>query len=168
MKKTNSLYHGHRFPAVVMSCAVRRYFRFSFSLRDIEELLLERGVAITYETIRWAPVQIGAPGRLSSGFDERDQAMGKPVDIDRLFNGRHSDREVIVLCVRWYTNRTVIGRRVRRRRPRRARKHASRGFHATHDGAALGEPASRASPAQSFLIASNLLLTRVSFRLATL
>ena len=52
MKKTKSLYHGHRFPAVVISCAVRWYFRFSLSLRDIEELLLERGVVVTYETIR--------------------------------------------------------------------------------------------------------------------
>ena len=52
MKKTKSLYHGHRFPAVVISCAVRWYFRFSLSLRDIEELLFERGVVVTYETIR--------------------------------------------------------------------------------------------------------------------
>jgi putative transposase len=52
MKKTKSLYHGHRFPAVVISCAVRWYFRFKLSLRDIEELLLERGVVVTYETIR--------------------------------------------------------------------------------------------------------------------
>src|ERR1700756_1771680 len=52
MKKTKSLYHGHRFPAVVISCAVRWYFRFSLSLRDIDELLLERGVVVTYETIR--------------------------------------------------------------------------------------------------------------------
>jgi putative transposase len=52
MKKTKSLYHGHRFPAVVLSCAVRWYFRFSLSLRDVEELLLERGVVVTYETIR--------------------------------------------------------------------------------------------------------------------
>ncbi|MFC6144067.1 IS6 family transposase, partial [Paraburkholderia silvatlantica] len=52
MKKTRSLYHGHRFPAVVISCAVRWYFRFNLSLRDIEELLLERGVVVTYETIR--------------------------------------------------------------------------------------------------------------------
>jgi transposase-like protein len=28
--------------------------------------------------------------------------MSKLTDIDRLFNGRHFDREVIVLCVRWY------------------------------------------------------------------
>jgi transposase-like protein len=52
MKKMKSLYHGHRFPAVVISCAVRWYFRFNLSLRDIEELLLERGVVVTYEPIR--------------------------------------------------------------------------------------------------------------------
>jgi hypothetical protein len=32
--------------------AVRWYFRFRLGLRDIEELLLERGVMVTYETIR--------------------------------------------------------------------------------------------------------------------
>ena len=52
VKKTKSLKHGHRFPAVVISCAVRWYFRFSLSLRDVEELLHERGVVVTYETIR--------------------------------------------------------------------------------------------------------------------
>jgi putative transposase len=52
MKKSKSLYYGHRFPAGVISCAVRWYFRFQLSLRDIEELLLERGVVVTYETIR--------------------------------------------------------------------------------------------------------------------
>jgi putative transposase len=52
MKKTKSLYPSHRFPAVVISCAVRGYFRFNLSLRDVEELLLERGVVVTYETIR--------------------------------------------------------------------------------------------------------------------
>src|ERR1700730_16722796 len=52
MKKSKSLYYGHRFPAEVISCAVRWYFRFQLSLRDIEELLFERGVIVTYETIR--------------------------------------------------------------------------------------------------------------------
>ncbi|MBB5429828.1 transposase-like protein [Paraburkholderia sp. JPY158] len=46
MKKRKSHYHGHRFPTIVISCAVQ-YFRFSLSLRDIEELLLERGVVVT-------------------------------------------------------------------------------------------------------------------------
>jgi transposase-like protein len=31
-----------------MNCAVRWYFRFQLSLRDIEELLFERGVVVTY------------------------------------------------------------------------------------------------------------------------
>ena len=52
MKKSKSLYYGHRFPAGVISCALRWYFRFQLSLRDIEELLFERGVIVTYETIR--------------------------------------------------------------------------------------------------------------------
>jgi putative transposase len=52
MKKTQSLYHGHRFPAAVISHAVRWYFRFHLSLRDIEELLFEHGVVVSYESVR--------------------------------------------------------------------------------------------------------------------
>ncbi|WP_213309269.1 IS6 family transposase [Paraburkholderia sacchari] len=52
MKKIKSPYHGFRFPAAVISCAVRWYHRFNLSLRDIEELLLERGVSVTYELVR--------------------------------------------------------------------------------------------------------------------
>ena len=52
MKNAKSLYHGHRFPAAVISCAVRWYFRFPLSLSDIEELLFERGVIVSYETVR--------------------------------------------------------------------------------------------------------------------
>jgi putative transposase len=52
MKKSKSLYHGHRFPIEVISCAVRWYFRFRLSLRDVEELLSERGVIVIFETIR--------------------------------------------------------------------------------------------------------------------
>ncbi|ATF90566.1 IS6 family transposase [Burkholderia gladioli] len=50
--KPNALYRGHRFPAAIISQAVRWYFRFQLSLRDIEELLFERGVIVSYETIR--------------------------------------------------------------------------------------------------------------------
>lgn len=39
---------------------------------------------------------------LSSGLEEREQAIGKLVEIDRLFNGCHFDRDVIILCVRYY------------------------------------------------------------------
>jgi transposase-like protein len=47
-------------------------------------------------------VQIGRVGRLRLGFDEHEPAMSKLKDMEWLFNGRHFDREIIVLCVRWY------------------------------------------------------------------
>ncbi|NHH80232.1 hypothetical protein DRA46_02313 [Burkholderia gladioli] len=50
--KPKSLYHGHRFPAAIISQAVRGYFLFQLSLRDIEELLFERGMIVSHETIR--------------------------------------------------------------------------------------------------------------------
>jgi len=42
----------NRFPAAVIRCAVRWCFRFQLSLRDIEELLFQRGVIVSYETVR--------------------------------------------------------------------------------------------------------------------
>jgi putative transposase len=45
----------HRFPAEVISHAVWLYFRFPLSLRLVEEMLLERGILVSYETVRrWA------------------------------------------------------------------------------------------------------------------
>jgi putative transposase len=45
-------YRGYRYPAEIISHAVWLYFRFHLSLRDVEELLAERGVSVTYESIR--------------------------------------------------------------------------------------------------------------------
>jgi len=45
-------YRGYRYPAEIISYAVWLYYPFSLSLRDVEELLAERGVTVTYETIR--------------------------------------------------------------------------------------------------------------------
>ena len=48
-------YKGHRFPPDVIRQAVLLYFRFTLSLRDVEEMLAWRGIDVTYETIRcWA------------------------------------------------------------------------------------------------------------------
>ncbi|WP_040449036.1 IS6 family transposase, partial [Ktedonobacter racemifer] len=47
-----SLYKGYRFPSEIISHCIWLYFRFSLSFRDIEEIMAERGVALTYETIR--------------------------------------------------------------------------------------------------------------------
>jgi putative transposase len=42
----------HRFPSDVIRQAVWLYFRFTLSLRDVEELLAQRGIKVSYETIR--------------------------------------------------------------------------------------------------------------------
>ena len=43
---------GHRFPRTVIGYAVWAYHRFALSLRDVEDLLAERGVVVSHETIR--------------------------------------------------------------------------------------------------------------------
>jgi putative transposase len=45
-------YKRHRFPPEIIGHAVWLYFRFALSYRDVEELLAERGVILTYETVR--------------------------------------------------------------------------------------------------------------------
>jgi putative transposase len=52
MNMSRSPYHGYRFPPAIISYCVWMYFRFSLSYRDVEELMAERGVMVTYETIR--------------------------------------------------------------------------------------------------------------------
>src|SRR4051812_32351211 len=48
-------YKRHRFPPEIIADAVWLYFRFPLSLRLVEELLLERGILVSYETVRrWA------------------------------------------------------------------------------------------------------------------
>lgn len=50
--KLKALHHNYRFPAEVISQAVRRYFRLQLSLRNVEELLFEAGVIVSYDAIR--------------------------------------------------------------------------------------------------------------------
>ena len=45
-------YHRHRFPPEIISHAVWLYHRFCLSFRDVEDLLAERGVIVSHETIR--------------------------------------------------------------------------------------------------------------------
>src|SRR5438067_11306931 len=45
-------YRRHRFPPEIIQHAVWLYLRFTLSYRDVEELLAERGLDISYETVR--------------------------------------------------------------------------------------------------------------------
>jgi putative transposase len=52
MNCTTPTYKNHRFPIEIIARAVWLYFRSNVSLRDVEEMMLDRGVAVSYETIR--------------------------------------------------------------------------------------------------------------------
>jgi putative transposase len=55
MTRSPVSYKRHRFPPALIAHAVWLYFRFPLSLRLVEEMLLERGIVVSYETIRcWA------------------------------------------------------------------------------------------------------------------
>ena len=49
----------HRFPADVIRQAVWLYFRFTLSFRDVEELLAQRGIEVSYETVRCWSIKFG-------------------------------------------------------------------------------------------------------------
>jgi putative transposase len=52
MKTDAPSYHGYRFPPDIISHAVWLYHRFCLSFRDVEDLLAQRGITVSYETIR--------------------------------------------------------------------------------------------------------------------
>ena len=52
MTNESPSYHGYRFPPEIISHAVWLYYRFGLSFRDTEDLLAQRNVTVTYETIR--------------------------------------------------------------------------------------------------------------------
>lgn len=53
-------YKRHRFPPQIIAHAVWLYYRFPLSLRLVEEMLLERGIMVSYETIRRWGIKFGA------------------------------------------------------------------------------------------------------------
>ena len=61
LEMQNISFKRHRFPSEVIRHAVQLYARFTLSYRDVEELLAERGLDISYETVRRWFLKIGGP-----------------------------------------------------------------------------------------------------------
>ncbi len=78
-----SLYCSHRFPSEIISRAVWIYHRFTLSVRDVEDLLAERGVIVSYETIRCWCLKFG-PQYAQSIRKKRGQ-LGDIWHVDELF-----------------------------------------------------------------------------------
>ena len=78
-----STYKRHRFPPDIISYAVWLYYRFNLSHRDVEDLLAERGVTVSYKAIRLWCIKFGAKyaRRLKRGH----QGYGETFYIDEVF-----------------------------------------------------------------------------------
>jgi len=83
MKSARSRYHGHRFPPEIIGYAVWVYHRFCLSFRDVEDLLAERGIIVSYEAIRRWCRKFGADyaGRLK----KKQGRLGDTWYLDELF-----------------------------------------------------------------------------------
>ena len=76
-------YKRHRFPAEIISYAVWLYFRFNLSHRDIEDLLAERGITVSYESIRLWCIKFGAI--YARRLKRKHQGYGDTFYIDEVF-----------------------------------------------------------------------------------
>jgi putative transposase len=76
-------YKRHRFPPDIISHAVWLYYRFNLSYRDIEDLLAERGITVSYETIRLWCIKFGA--KYARRLKRKHRGYGDTFYIDEVF-----------------------------------------------------------------------------------
>jgi transposase-like protein len=108
-------YRRHRFPPPIIQHAIWLHLRFTLSYRDVEELLAERGLEVSYETVlRWVL-------KFGPGFARRLR-RSRPRPSDRW----HLDEMVVRIAKRMYLWRAVdhegevLDMLVQRRRDKRA------------------------------------------------
>jgi transposase-like protein len=76
-------YKRHRFPAEIIQHAVWLYFRFTLSFRDVEDLLAERGLDISYESIRYWVLKFGK--QYARRIDQRRPRPNCQWHLDEMF-----------------------------------------------------------------------------------
>jgi putative transposase len=83
MRTKTPSYQRHRFPSEIISHAVWLYHRFCLSFREVEELLAERGISVTYETVRQWCQKFG-PG-YARKLKKRQGRLGDAWYLDEVF-----------------------------------------------------------------------------------
>jgi putative transposase len=76
-------YKRHRFPPDIISYAVWLYYRFNLSHRDIEDLLAERGITVSHESIRLWCIKFGA--LYTRRLKRKHRGYGDTFYIDEVF-----------------------------------------------------------------------------------
>ncbi|PZS21759.1 MAG: IS6 family transposase [Pseudonocardiales bacterium] len=76
-------YKGFRFPVEIISHCVWLYYRFPLSLREVEEMMLARGVTVSHETIRQWTGKFGQA--YANGLRRRRPRPGDKWHLDEVF-----------------------------------------------------------------------------------
>lgn len=87
---TRISYKRYRFPPAVIQHAVWLYFRFTLSLRDVEEMLAHRGVDVSYETIRYWTVKFGR--QFAANLRRRKSAPSPRWHLDEMVSNIAGER----------------------------------------------------------------------------
>ena len=116
MKSRRSLYYGHRYPREIISHAVWLYYKFGLSLRNVEDLLAERGIVVSYETIRRWCARFGL--EYVRRLRRRQGRLGDTWFLDEVFVTINGERQYLWRAVD--QDGDVIDILVQSRRNRRA------------------------------------------------
>ena len=83
MSTRKSRYRRHRFSPEIISHAIWLYHRFSLSFRDVEDLLAERAIIVSYESIRRWCLKFGP--RYQRSLKRREDQRGDDWFVDEVF-----------------------------------------------------------------------------------
>ena len=83
MTRSASPYKRHRFPPEIIQYAVWLYHRFNLSTRDVEDLLAERGIAVSYESIHLWCIKFGP--QFARRLKRQHRGYGDTFFIDEVF-----------------------------------------------------------------------------------
>jgi hypothetical protein len=107
-------YRRHRFPPEIIQHTIWLYLRFTLSYRDVEELLTERGLDISYETVRRWVLKFG-PAIAAPAAPSAEQPMAPGRDGGRIAGKRMTSGGPSITGARsstcWFSAAATAGRR---------------------------------------------------------
>ncbi|MFF8619129.1 IS6 family transposase [Streptomyces sp. NPDC015350] len=86
-------YRGHRYPVEMISHCVWLYFRFPLSFREVEELMLQRGVIVSHETVRRWCMKFGQA--YANGLRRRQSRPRDKWHLDEVFVKINGERKYL-------------------------------------------------------------------------
>ena len=118
MKSSGNPYAGDRYPGEVIAHAVWLYHRFCLSFRDVQDLLAERGITVSHETIRQWRLKLGRS--YARSLRRRQGRSGDTWFLDEVFISINGERRCLWRAVD--QDGDVLDILVQKRRDKRAAK----------------------------------------------